>query len=157
MTTDPKRAERLLATLERRWDELLASYDGLPAETLAEAGVVGEWSVKNLIAHVSIWEMEAIKHLPVIAAGNRPQRYSVAYGGIDAFNEKMVANALGLSVEETLRKRDETHQRLIDYLRGQSPDLLATNERFRRRLRLDTYGHYAIHTADINAWRAKST
>ena len=45
--------------LERRWDELLASYDGLPAETLAEAGVVGDWSVKNLIAHVSIWEMEA--------------------------------------------------------------------------------------------------
>jgi hypothetical protein len=154
VTTDPKRAERLLTTLERRWDEFVHSYIGLPKEALVEPGVVGEWSIKNLIAHVSIWEMEAIKHLPVIAAGNRPPRYSVTYGGIDAFNDQMMANMLGLSLEETLRQRDDTHQRLIAYLHGLPPELLATNERFRRRLRLDTYGHYAIHSADIQAWRA---
>ena len=77
MPADSNRGDRLLATLERRWSELLASYDDLPDEELSETGVVGEWSVKNLIAHVSIWEMEAVKHLPVIAAGKRPPRYSV--------------------------------------------------------------------------------
>src|SRR5690349_753001 len=110
MTTDPSRAERLLATLERRWDALARSYDGLPPEVITEPGVVGEWSIKNLIAHVSIWEMEANKHLPVIAAGNRPPRYSVTYGGIDAFNDLMMAEMLTLSLEETLRQRDDTHQ-----------------------------------------------
>jgi hypothetical protein len=153
MPTDAERADRLIATLERRWDELIGSYDGLPEEALMEPGVVGEWSIKNVIAHVSIWEMEAIKHLPVIAAGNRPPRYSVTYGGIDAFNDQMMANMLSLTLEETLRQRDETHQQLVGYLRALPPGLLATNERFRRRLRLDTYGHYAIHAPDINAWR----
>ena len=154
MTVKPIRTERLLATLERGWDALVGSYDGLTPEAITEPGVVGEWSIKNLIAHVSIWEMEAIKHLPVIAAGNRPPRYSVRYGGIDAFNDQMMANMLGLSLEETLHQRDDTHQRLIAYLQSLPPELLATNERFRRRLRLDTYGHYAIHSADIQEWRA---
>jgi len=154
VTTDLKRAERLLATLAQRWEELINSYDGLPAEALVEPGVVGDWSIKNMIAHVSIWEMEAIKHLPSIAAGNRPPRYSVTYGGIDAFNDQMMAKMLGLSLEETLRQRDDTHQQLIGYLRSLPSEILATNERFRRRLRLDTYGHYAIHTADIQAWQA---
>jgi len=154
VTTDLKRAERLLATLAQRWEEFINSYDGLPAEALVEPGVVGDWSIKNMIAHVSIWEMEAIKHLPVIAAGNRPPRYSVTYGGIDAFNDQMMAKMLGLSLEETLRQRDDTHQQLIGYLRSLPSEILATNERFRRRLRLDTYGHYAIHTADIQAWQA---
>jgi hypothetical protein len=61
---------------------------------------------------------------------------------------------LGLSLEETHHQRDDTHQRLITYLQSLPPDLLATNERFRRRIRLDTYGHYAIHSADIQEWRA---
>jgi len=153
MPADSNRGDRLLATLERRWSELLASYDDLPDEELSETGVVGEWSVKNLIAHVSIWEMEAVKHLPVIAAGKRPPRYSVAYGGIDAFNDQMMARMLDLSLAETLDQRDETHRRLMDYLRSQPSELLATDERFRRRLRLDTYGHYAIHSAQIKSWR----
>ena len=157
MPADPGRAERLLATLERRWSELLASYDGLPDEALSEPGGVGEWSVNNVIAHISIWEMEAVKHLPVIAAGNRPPRYSVTYGGIDAFNDQMMARMLDLSLAETLDQRDETHRRLMDYLRSQPTELLATNERFRRRLRLDTYGHYAIHTAQIGSWRGGRT
>ena len=42
MPTIAERAERLLATLERRWEELLGSYDGLPEEALNEPGVVGD-------------------------------------------------------------------------------------------------------------------
>ena len=52
MTTDPKRAERIIATLERRWKELLDSYEGLNRESLTEPAVVGDWSVKNVIAQL---------------------------------------------------------------------------------------------------------
>jgi len=31
------------------------------------------------------------------------------------------------------------------------------NDRFKRRLRLDTHGHYPIHTADILAWRDRNS
>ncbi len=44
--------------------EFKEAYTGLPEEKLLEPGASGEWSVKDIIAHVSTWEGEALKYLP---------------------------------------------------------------------------------------------
>ena len=36
---------------------------------MMEPGVTGDWSVKDVLAHVTIWEAEALKYLPLIAEG----------------------------------------------------------------------------------------
>jgi hypothetical protein len=77
------------------------------------------------------------------------------YGGIDAFNALMTERRKELSLAEVLRQHDEVHARLIDYVRSAPEELYATDTRFRRRLRLDTYSHYPIHAKAIRAWRAK--
>ena len=53
---------------------------------------------------------------PVILAGGRPPRYSVTYGGIDAFNQRMTAQRSGLSLAEVLQQRDDTHRRLVEFI-----------------------------------------
>ena len=45
-------------------------------------------------------------------------------------------------------------ERLLDYLDTVSDELLHSRERFRTRLRWDTYSHYPIHAEHIRAWRA---
>ena len=45
------------------------------------------------------------------------------------------------------------HGRLIEYVREAPAELLIRETRFRRRLRLDTWGHYPKHAAAIRAWR----
>lgn len=67
------RREQLVEKMERAWGELTESYVGLPDERMVEAGVVGEWSVKDVLAHVTTWEEEALTHLPHILAG-KPRR-----------------------------------------------------------------------------------
>jgi hypothetical protein len=62
-----------------------ASYSGLSQAVLLAPGVTKAWSVKAIIAHVTTWEEEALKHLPAILEGRKPPRYSVVYGGIDAY------------------------------------------------------------------------
>ncbi len=52
--------------LEKRWRAFRESYAGLSDSQLTEAGVTGKWSVKDIIAHVTWWEEEALKHLPLI-------------------------------------------------------------------------------------------
>ncbi len=79
---------QLLQRFDEAWRGLLASYADLSESEMIEPGVSGSWSVKDVIAHVTSWEDEALTHLPVILAGGRPPRYSVTYGGIDAFNAK---------------------------------------------------------------------
>jgi hypothetical protein len=121
---------------------------------LTEPGVTGAWSVRDIIAHVTWWEEEALTHLPLILAAGKPPRYSVTYGGIDAFNAQMTEQKRNLSLSEVLRRRDDTHQRLIEFIQSAPADQLIRETRFRRRLRLDTYGHYPKHAEAIRKWRA---
>ena len=155
MAPESARIEKLLQQLDTAWKEFQASYDGLSDKQLLVPGVTGEWSVRDLIAHVTWWDDEAITHLPLILEGGRVPRYSVTYGGIDAFNALMTERKRDLSLVEVRREFAETHRRLVDYIGNVPPERLLAEPRFRRRLRLDTFGHYSIHTADIRVWRGQ--
>jgi len=120
---------------------------------LMEPGVTGAWSVRDIIAHVTWWEEEALTHLPLILEGRKPPRYSVTHGGIDAFNARMTERKRDLPFSEVLRQQDDTHRRLIDFIRNSPEDQFLGETRFRHRLRLDTYSHYPKHAQAIRKWR----
>jgi hypothetical protein len=145
--------QRLLKRLNAAWSEFNESYAALSHAQLLEPGVTGAWSVRDLIAHVTTWEQEALKHLPLLLEGRKPPRYSVTYGGINAFNARTTEQKKDLSLRELLRQRDEVHQQLIELVHSVPDDQLTAKTRFRRRLRLDTYGHYPKHASAIRKWR----
>ena len=149
--------QRVLEKLNAAWAAFEESYAGLSDAELLTPGVTGRWSVRDVIAHVTWWEEEALEHLPRVREGGRPPRYSVRYGGIDAFNALRTEQRQGLSLAEVLRQHDEVHERLTAYLRGVPEELFARETRFRRRLRLDTYGHYPKHARAIREWRQRSS
>ena len=60
-----------------------------------------------------------------------------------------------LSLADVLTQQIDTHQRLIDFIQSVSEDQFTRDTRFRRRLRLDTYSHYPIHTKAIQEWRQR--
>lgn len=146
----------LLNKLDRAWASLKESYLELSDEQLVQSGVTGDWSVKDILAHVSWWEEEALKHLPYILQGGTPARYSVVYGGIDAFNAQMTELKRELSLSEVRQQLDITHHKLVEYIQSVPDDQLTSETRFRRRLRLDTYSHYPIHAQAIREWRERS-
>ena len=41
------------------------SYAGLSDSQLMEPGVSGAWSVRDILTHVTTWEEEALKYLPL--------------------------------------------------------------------------------------------
>jgi len=137
------------------WTAFRNSYTGLSESDLMESGVTGTWSVRDIIAHVTTWEEEALKHLPAILDGRKPPRYSVTYGGIDAFNALMTTKKAGLSLADVLEQQEQVHRRVIEVVERAPEDALTPDARFRRRLRLDTYGHYPKHTAAIERWRER--
>ncbi len=145
---------QLLKRLASAWNDLTASYAGLSDVEMQEPSMAGGWSIKDIIAHVTTWEGEALTHLPRILAGEKSPRYSVTYGGIDAFNAQMMEQARRLSLAEVLQRRDETHQRLMAFIQNAPEEQLMRETRFRRRLRLDTYSHYQEHAKAIRHWRA---
>ena len=150
------RREQLLNRLNKAWRAFEESYAGLSHTQMLQPGVTGAWSVRDIIAHVTTWEEEALKHLPLILSGGKPPRYSVTYGGITAFNAQTTKQKKDLSLAEILRQSHAIHQRLIALIENAPEDQLGGGTRFRRRLRLDTYGHYPKHTEAIRAWRNRN-
>ena len=144
--------QQLLKRLEYAWTAFKESYAGLTEAKLTEPGVMETWSVKDILAHMAIWEEEALTYLPLIMQGRKPPRYS-QQGGIDAFNAKMIEQKRGLTLAEVLQVQEETHRHLIDYLQSVPEVQFATETPFRHRLRLDTYSHYLLHSRAIRTWR----
>jgi hypothetical protein len=149
--------EELLTKLEKAWADLKESYAGLPDSRMTEPGVVGDWSVKEILAHVTTWEEEALKYLPLISEGGKPPRYSQMYGGIDAFNAQTSEAKRGTALPEVLRRMDEVHAHLTGYLQSVPEEQFTRETPFRHRLRLDTYSHYPLHARMILEWREGSS
>jgi hypothetical protein len=147
--------QQLLARLDREWRSLKESYAGLSDAALALPGVMGDWSVKEILAHITTWEEEALKYLPWIVQGGTPPRYKEQYGGLDAFNAQMTEKKRALSLAEVFAQMDETHRRLLAYIDTAPEEQFVQETRFRRRLRLDTYSHYPLHARAIREWRER--
>ena len=145
----------LLPRLDAAWRRFTRSYSGMSEAELLEPGVTGAWSVKDIIAHVTTWEEEALTHVPVILAGGRPSRYSTTHGGIDAFNATMTARKAHLTLAHVLEQQQRVHERLLALVERVPTHQLGGASRFRRRLRLDTYGHYPLHASAIETWRKR--
>lgn len=146
----------LLKKLDDTWQQFLASYSGFTDAQMVQPGVTGEWSVKDIIAHVTTWEEEALKSLPLLIQGLRPPRYKDLYGGLDAFNALMTEKKRSHLLSEILMQSKAVHQHLIAFIKDIPEEYFAIETPIRRRLRLDTYSHYPIHARAILAWRELS-
>lgn len=60
------------------------------------------------------------------------------------------------TLPEVLRQQAEVHAKLVTYVAALPAEEIASGTRLRRRLSLDTYGHYPLHTGQILAWRERT-
>ena len=145
----------LAAIIERigaSWDDLEASYAGMGEEEMLVPGVTGDWSARDILAHVAVWDALALSVLPgILETGAHVELDE----HIDAYNARMTEEKRHLSLDEVRQDLQETHQRLLDYLGTVDADAFAANEAFRERLAADTWDHYPEHAAAIRAWRER--
>jgi len=141
--------------MEKAWGAFQDSYAGLSDSQMMESGVTKTWSVRDILVHVTSWEQETLKHLPLILSGGRPPLYSATYGGIDALNAQITARKKHLSLSEVLQELRSTHSQVVAFVESTREDKVCGDTRFRRRLRLDTYGHYPKHAEAIRSWRGQ--
>ena len=148
--------QKLLDKIEATWIAFLASFEGLTPAQMEQPGAAGDWSVKDILAHVTTWEAESLTHLPVIAAGEKTPSYRRVYGGIDAFNAQMVAAKRALPLDEVLRQLETTHRQLVDYVATAPDGQFGSKTRCRTRLGWDSHKHYPHHEQAIREWRTQA-
>jgi uncharacterized protein (TIGR03083 family) len=126
-------------------DRLLAQ---IPDAALERPGTCGDWSGKEVVAHLGNWEDVLREHLVQQDAG-QPAEWPTAARPNDEVNEEMLAAYRALSVAEVRDQFRDAHFALMDVLES-SPSVEP------RRAVAVTKGHYEAHRADLGRLRPTS-
>jgi mycothiol maleylpyruvate isomerase-like protein len=148
--------DALLAELleERRlFDGALAAAD--PA-LLTAPGLLGEWSARELIAHMGYWAGHAAEAIHHAAQGRLADFEAGEIPSVDERNS-IVARVAAETDLPTVRQREQAaFDALVDAMRNADdawlPERTGDGTTLERLLREDGPEHYNEHTAHLRAW-----
>lgn len=158
--------QELIAQLKNERARIEAILGDLTEEQLEIPGVQGEWSIKDIVAHITIWEQRGIEWIRAVAKGEKPQIPEPGYTWCDqkALNLKTYQEHKERSWQEVLNDFQQSFPLLLDEIEGISPEQLDT--RFQgdwTRNQLITgwhivawrFWHYRSHRERIEHWLEK--
>lgn len=154
------------ATLIRRIQEererLLQALEGLSPEEMSGEPVFGTWTVKDILAHIAVWQGRLITHLFMLEQGRRPKDLILSEAEVDALNERFYREQKDRPLERVLADFHGTFRQLLKRLERFSDEDLAQSGRFPglreplvQYIAAETFEHDAEHRADIERWRQR--
>ena len=109
----------IFEALARARSALLEAIAGLDEDAMERKGVVGEWSVKNVLAHIAAWESWVVQSLPTrLETGRTPDALRARVADEDRYNAEEVAEREELTASEQLIELERTREALLEYLHG---------------------------------------
>jgi len=144
----------MIQTARADWEALLA---GIPEAWMSEPGVAGEWTIKDIIAHIAWGERECrgVAHAHAVV-GSELWRLSA-----DERNAAVFEQNHHRELGDVLGESHETFQRYLEAVEALSEEVLNDPSRFAQmpegwrpwRILYDL-GHYQEHADSIRAWLA---
>lgn len=134
------------------FQDALADVD---AELVTVPGVIGEWSVRDLVAHVAAWCDHASGALELAAEG-RGDEFAYSSNDTDAMNERFLAEGRSISPAQALSREEAAFRRFRERVAAlDSSHLglrLGNGDTLEEVVRYDGPDHYAEHTEQLRAW-----
>jgi len=107
----------LAGQLQDARERLLASFKGLPEEQMAQPGVCGDWSVRDILAHVAAWDRAVTASFRQMLVGERPILLDLDEDGIDAFNAERHEADKARTLSEVTEELNDSREAMLDLLR----------------------------------------
>jgi DinB superfamily len=145
----------MIQTARAHWDALLA---GIPEAWMTEPGVAGEWSIKDIIAHIAWGERENLGVAQSLAVvGSELWRLSE-----DERNAAVFEQNRDRELGDVLAESRQTFRLYLDAVAALSEEDLNDPRQFAEmpegwlpwRIMFDP-GHYQEHADGIRAWLAR--
>lgn len=155
--TAAERAATLLRELEAARDGFCAAVADADPSLVDAPGVVGAWSVRDLVVHVGFWSAHGAEALELAADGHGAA-FDDDPSQTDAINASVTDGARSLSFADARDREERAFARFRAALAALDPGLLdaalGNGDRVEAVVRCDGPGHYAEHTAHLRAWWA---
>ncbi len=149
----------ILAALKSEREKFLQAIAGLTDEVLANEPVMGEWTIKDLLSHLTIWESELVTLLAFTRLGKRPTNVQGLTGDPDELNAKWYAEYKNRPLDRALAdfhgvRKQTTRQveSLADKELAESKYSWLKGEPLWKWIAEDSFGHEAEHIEHIRTW-----
>ena len=149
--------DALLGELDASRDAFLDALADVDADLVTVPGVVGDWSVRDLVLHVAAWDAHGADALALAASG-RGSAFAYSRADTDAMNERFVAEGRAVSPREALAREEAAFDAFRGAIAELAPALLGerlgNGDAVEAVIRYDGADHYAEHAEHLRAWFA---
>lgn len=129
---------------------------GLTDEQTTRVGFNGEWSVKDLLAHLTAWKKRGAAELVSIANGTwQPQKMEMT--AVHAFNRETVSSSRTQSLSEVRANFRQSHVEMLDLIAALPEHEFDETAPAFRVVNGGSVRHFAHHAAQLEDWKLKIT
>jgi hypothetical protein len=154
MNSSSVKAE-LLSELDREWAKIERTCAGMSEAQMITPGVQGEWSMKDILAHISAWEKYLLDRLGFVMTGH-PPRYPAmqTWDDVHRFNAQVYAENRDRPLPSVIIEFRSLYQGLLTVLEAlddrlleqpYSYDFAADRITLLQLIRANTFEHYREH------------
>jgi hypothetical protein len=157
-------AAELKSRIQAGREEITSLWSDIDeAEWLKRPGPQEDWSIKDLIAHLTFWERHMIGNVQVLLRGENPPYVSQE---LDAINERVFLENKDRHLADILQDFDASLKNVLATVDRLTDDDINNPQRFAwtqgepllEMIAADTYDHYRDdHLDDVRRWRARIT
>ncbi|MCJ7537130.1 MAG: ClbS/DfsB family four-helix bundle protein [Anaerolineales bacterium] len=154
------RVQQLIDTIQGNWATWEAIVAQIDEERLTQSGVAGDWTLKDIIAHITWHEKEMVGLITAHAlVGSELWNLPT-----DERNAAMYEEVRNEPLEQVLEESAGIHQQLLELLPTLSDEDLTDPSSFPNMppdwqpwmlIAQNTYEHYQDHIQDIERWLAE--
>jgi hypothetical protein len=154
--------ESLLTLIQTEHEKLVETLSQLREDQLTLQGVEGEWSVKDLLAHITVWEERMIRWLEVTLKGETPEMLpaGLTWDDLDQWNHQSYIDLIEKPLEEVILDFNRVYEEALAAVKDAPEDELIDPNRFPWRegkplwemVADNMHWHYSEHDKTIQAW-----
>jgi hypothetical protein len=119
---DPR---RLVEELKAERDAFFDALSAIPSESLATPGLVGEWSARELVAHLGYWAGHGVEAIHAVENG-RADEFGADRPSVDEVNETVARVGRQTDLATVRRREAASIEALVQRLGRVDPAILAT-------------------------------
>ena len=139
---------------------LLELLSVLPEEMLTQPGVMGDWTIADILAHLVVWESELITCLMKLDQGKKPKRMLAAIADLDGYNARRFEENKERDLERIFDDLQSVRVHLEEWLPKFSNEDLNDVGRYKwsdeialwQIVEANTFGHEGEHLPELEAF-----
>ncbi len=153
--------DEVLDALEDSRETFLDAIDGLNDEAMLQPGVVGDWSIKDILSHLIAWEAELIKLLWQAQQGEKPTTAHFTNLKVDDLNASWHTLTQDRPLERVMADFQSVRKQTVRRVEGFEPEDFDNPTRYHWLMgqtlsdwiKSDSFGHEKEHAEQVMRWR----